>query len=243
MPVTPRTVVLFSALSLLSLPTAASADERHPRMAQTKKGDRSKPPPAPPVPPPAPAAAPAAAPPPSDPSAPLPPPAPPPATMAPAGDAGAAAPLPPPIVTTTTRSAQLDGYNGRRRAYDEDRFDDESRRPNWLLFGVGTGLFAVAWIATGATTMAICGDAKCNNSEEAVAWIPLAGPAVVGAVGKPSGGQIAALTAAFLSQTAGFTLAVVGLATTVPDRPARRSLYVAPQLGATANGMVLGGTF
>ena len=95
----PRASALLTVVSLVSLTLAstASADEKHPRVAQTKvaqskKGDRNRPPPAPPLPPPAPAAAPAPSPaaapatPPADPNAPLPPP----------NAAPAAAPLAPP---------------------------------------------------------------------------------------------------------------------------------------------------
>jgi len=258
----PRACALLTAVSLVSLTLAstASADEKRPRIkiAQSKKGDRNRPPPAPP-PPPAPSAAPATAPaaapaPAADPNAPLPPPN----APAAAGQGYVTAPLPPPSITSTTSSQyQPNGdYDGRRRSYDEDRRDDYGGHPNWVLFGVGTALFATAWIATGATTMAIC-DSKCKNSEEGVAWIPLAGPPIVGAVGKPSGGQIAALTAAFISQGTGFALMIVGLATTTgSDRPSYRdrdrgaaskpTFYVAPQVGAASGGttgMLMGGTF
>lgn len=267
----PRACALLTAVSLVSLTLAstASADEKRPRIAQTKvaqskKSDRNRPPPAPP-PPPAPSAAPATAPaaapaPAADPNAPLPPPSAPAAAPAAAGQGYVTAPLPPPSITSTTSSQyQPNGdYDGRRRSYDEDRRDDYGGHPNWVLFGVGTALFATAWIATGATTMAIC-DSKCKNSEEAVAWIPLAGPPIVGAVGKPSGGQIAALTAAFISQGTGFALMIVGLATTTgADRPSYRdrdrdrgaaskpTFYVTPQVGAASGGttgMLMGGTF
>ena len=271
----PRASALLTVVSLVSLTLAstASADEKHPRVAQTKvaqskKGDRNRPPPAPPLPPPAPAAAPAPSPaaapatPPADPNAPLPPPnvpvAQPASAPAASGQGYVTAPLPPPSITTTTSSSlQVNGeYDGRRRRYDEDRRDDDGGHPNWVLFGGGTALFATAWSATGATTTAIC-DGKCKSGEEGVAWIPLAGPPIVGAVGKPSGGQIAALTAAFISQGTGFALMVVGLATTTgSDRPSYRdrdrgaaakpTFYVTPQLGAAAggtNGMMMGGTF
>lgn len=133
------------------------------------------------------------------------------------------------------------GVGGGRRAVDEDRYRDrdEGRGPNWVLFGTGTAILATAWIITGATTAAIC-DGKCKEGEDAVAWVPLAGPPLVGALGNPSGGQIAALASSFLVQSAGLTLAIVGLATKGPERSAR-SVYVAPQLGAA--GAVLGGTF
>lgn len=234
-----RAVALVTAVSILSLSHAASAQNApRTKIAQTKKNDRSRPPPPPPPPPPpaTTASAPATA-----PAAPIPPSAPPSYTpVAPIADPSSA-PLPPPVVVTTSAPIDVTG-NRALRPYpseEEDRGTKEGS-PNWTLFGVGTGLLVSTWIATGAVTAAIC-DGKCKNGETGVAWVPIAGPMLVGAMGKPSGGQIAALTASFITQTGAATMMILGLALKTPEKRSPRSLYVAPQLGS--NGMVMGGTF
>ena len=242
-------IAVVAGLSLTTFASAATAEPSR-KISQTKKSDRSRlsstPPPAPPAP-----AAPA----------PVPASAPAPVAAAPASDPGYV-----PTTTTTTTSASADpnaaplptpaistsvSTSRRSRSYDEDDDRDRDRegsssKTGWILFGVGTGLLATAWIATGATTAAIC-DGTCKNSETAVAWVPLAGPPLVGAVGSPSGAQIGALTASFITQSVGLTLMIVGLANTGGDDHERRhknrggTLFVAPQIGST--GMVMGGTF
>ncbi|MBX3189286.1 MAG: hypothetical protein KF819_19840 [Labilithrix sp.] len=232
-----RSVVFVASLAVLLAATRAHADCKNDVECKgdriCEKGRCVSPPPATALPPPA-------APPPA--SAPVPPPE--------------VAPAPPPVASTPSRRSpaararpeerdEEGRAEGARDERDEEARVDGERRPNWLLVGLGTGLLATAWFATGVTVAAICGDIKCRNSEEGVVWIPLFGPPVVAAVGKPSGGQVAALTASFLAQSAGLTLLIVGLATNGPAKSkesARSSVYVAPQLGG-ASGLIVGGAF
>lgn len=135
------------------------------------------------------------------------------------GTCEAPAPVATPVPATRTLMVDSSGGGG-------------GSHPNWTLFGVGTGIFGVGWIATGVITTVVCGNVGCFNSEPPLSFIPLFGAPTILALSADGmeGEQIGGLIAGQTVQMTGFILAIVGLATTVDSDDA--SIESPFQMGA-----------
>jgi hypothetical protein len=107
--------------------------------------------------------------------------------------------------------------------------------PDWVLFGIGVGLFGLAWVVEWGTTIGVGGDGEFL----AISFIPVAGPFILAGDSSELFSILNIIDG--LAQVAGIVLAILGLVLTVEDSPSARldtpSFAVLPWAGPSGAGL------